>query len=341
MTKDMRQALWISLALVVLAGPLYANDLIPAVPALRETPPVGAPLGEDAADDPAIYRNRQGQIRVLGTNKKGGLFVYDIDGRIVEERPGGRPNNVDVYRLTSGKSFALTGDRADNAIAVWEINPDTGALSAAPIRRVPSGFAEVYGICAGTDRVSGASVIVATSTAGDVGVWDGATFEKLGGFTLGSISEGCVLDAQTGAVYVAQEDVGIWRFAWRAPNGQGRRLIDQMRPAGSLAADVEGLTIWRQGGRGYLIASVQGENRFAVYDLGSEDRLRGTFRIAGAGAVDGVTETDGIDVIAGDLGPGFRKGLLVVQDDENTDPVAAQNFKYVSWADVMRALRLR
>jgi 3-phytase len=341
MTKELRQALWISLVVGMTMSPALADGGIPEVPALRETPPVGAALDEDAADDPAIYRTGQGHIRILGTNKKGGLFVYDLDGRIVEERPGGRPNNIDVYKLTNGQTFAVTGDRVDNAIAVWEINPQTGALSAAPVKRVPSGFAEVYGICAGTDRASGAPVIVATSTAGDVGVWDGSTHEKLGGFTLGSISEGCVVDAQTGAVYVAQEDLGIWRFAWRAPNGQGRRLIDEIKPKGSLAADVEGLTIWRHDGRGYLIASVQGENRFAVYDLGADNRLRGTFRIAGAGAADAVTKTDGIDVMAGDLGPGLEKGLLVVQDDENTDPVSAQNFKYVSWAAVMRALRLK
>lgn len=341
MAKDLRRSLWIGLAATMTAGPLLANDRVPAVPAWRETPPVGAGLGEDAADDPAIFRTHQGQIRILGTNKKGGLFVYDIDGRMIEERPGGRPNNVDVYAAKGGAMAAVTSDRTDNAIAVWDIDPETGTLSAAPVKRVPSGFAEVYGICAGTDRASGKSVIVATSTAGDVGVWDGATHHKLGGFKLTSIAEGCVVDAETGAVFVAQEDLGIWRFAWRAPNGQGRRLIDEVKPNGSLAADVEGLAIWRMGARGYLVASVQGENRFAVYDLGSENRWRGTFRIAAATGADAVSETDGIDVMAGNLGPGLETGLLVVQDDENTDPVAAQNFKYVSWKDVERAMRLK
>jgi 3-phytase len=195
-------------------------------------------------------------------------------------------------------------------------------------------------MCAGTDRVSGGSVIVATSTAGDVGVWDGVTFAKLGGFKLSSIAEGCVVDGQTGAVYVAQEELGIWRFAWRAPNGDGRRLIDEVKPKGTLAADVEGLAIWRQGARGFLVASVQGESRFAVYDLDADNRLRGTFRIAGRAGVDDVTVTDGIDVMAGDLGPGLRNGLLVAQDDENTGPTAAQNFKYVSWRAVMKTLGL-
>jgi 3-phytase len=332
--------MWISGSLCI-TGPLHATERVVNVPAFRETPPVDAALDEDAADDPAIFLTNKGVLRVLGTNKKGGLFVYDVNGNVVEERPGGRPNNVDVYRTMGGAAFAVTSDRADNAIAIWSLDAETGALSATAVTRVPSGFAEVYGICAGTDRVSGASVIVATSTAGDVGVWDGTTFAKRGGFNLGTITEGCVVDAHTGAVYVAQEDLGIWRFAWRAPNGEGRRLIDEFKPKGSLAADVEGLAIWRRGGHGFLIASVQGESRFAVYDLDAENRLRGTFRIVAANGADAVTVTDGIDVMAGNLGPGLENGLLVVQDDENTDPIAAQNFKYVSWRQVMRALELR
>jgi 3-phytase len=339
MASCFRHEYWIA-AILAAALPAKAAEPVANVPALRETPPVGADIGEDAADDPAIFRTGSGEVRVLGTNKKGGLFVYGLDGRIVGERPGGRPNNVDVYGRADGSLRAVTSDRTDNAIAVWDVNPGTGALSAAAVARVPSGFAEVYGICAGTDRVTGRTVIVATSTAGDVGVWDGSSFAKLGGFKLGSIAEGCVVDGWTGAVFVAQEDLGIWRFAWRAPNGEGRRLIDEVKPKGSLAADIEGLAIWRREGKAFLVASVQGESRFAVYDLNANGRLRGTFRIVAANGADAVTVTDGIDVASWDLGPGLEKGLLVVQDDENTDPVAAQNFKYVSWGAVMRVLRL-
>jgi 3-phytase len=132
MTPGLRFALWPTLigALAFIDSEALAR--IAEVPALRETPPVGASVGEDAADDPAIFRTGQGQIRILGTNKKGGLFVYDLEGRIVEERPGGRPNNVDVYKMSSGATAAVASDRTDNAIAVWDIDPQTGALSAAP-----------------------------------------------------------------------------------------------------------------------------------------------------------------------------------------------------------------
>ena len=54
------------------------------------------------------------------------------------------------------------------------------------------------------------------------------------------------------------------------------------------------------------------------------------------GKVDGVQETDGIELMLGDFGPGFPAGLLVVQDGDNRP--ATQNFKLVSWADVVAAL---
>jgi len=53
-------------------------------------------------------------------------------------------------------------------------------------------------------------------------------------------------------------------------------------------------------------------------------------------AVDGTSETDGIEVILGDFGPQYPDGLTVVQDGDNGN--RTQNFKYVSWRKVLEAL---
>jgi 3-phytase len=63
----------------------------------------------------------------------------------------------------------------------------------------------------------------------------------------------------------------------------------------------------------------------------------GRFRISG-GSLGGTEETDGIELKLGNFGPGFEQGLLVIQDGDNAP--AAQNFKLVSWGDVLRALKL-
>ncbi len=67
----------------------------------------------------------------------------------------------------------------------------------------------------------------------------------------------------------------------------------------------------------------------------------GKFRVIDNDAgVDGVSGTDGIDLLVGNLPLPFEGGLLVVQDDYNREPVANQNFKLLRWTDVLEAMGL-
>jgi 3-phytase len=187
----------------------------------------------------------------------------------------------------------------------------------------------------GSWRVSGASA---------------PTGAKLGGFTLGTITEGCVIDDEHGQLYAAEELKGIWRVALGDTSGAERTLIDEIVKRGAptsgagLVADVEGLALWNgPDGFGYLIASVQGQSRYAVYDRRAPNAYRGSFTIGASadGKADTVSGTDGIEVLSAPLGPDFPRGLFVAQDDENTAPPATQNFKYVSWAEIETALKLQ
>jgi 3-phytase len=320
----------------------------PTVAAVRETQAVSA--AGDAADDPAIFIHPQAErSRVVATQKQGGLYVFDLMGRIVQEIPGGRPNNVDLragFPWPEGAAPIVgASDRSDNAIVLWRLNPETGDVEPAPRARIPTGFTEVYGFCLGRDA-SGAFYAVATEKEGEVGVWAiaprGATFqwERVVAFTLGSITEGCVVDDEAGVLYLAQELVGIWRTPLTDATGAARRLVDRVGE-GRLVADVEGLTLYLpESGPRYLIASVQGRNRYAVYERDGENAYVGSFKVGASadGRADAVSGTDGIDVTAAPLGPDFPRGLFVVQDDENRAPSDLQNFKYVSWADIEAAL---
>lgn len=62
-------------------------------------------------------------------------------------------------------------------------------------------------------------------------------------------------------------------------------------------------------------------------------------RAALAGAIDGVTSTDGIDAWSGPIGS-YPEGLLAVHDDRDEPLRGQQNYKLVDWRDVKRALRL-
>ena len=88
---------------------------------------------------------------------------------------------------------------------------------------------------------------------------------------------------------------------------------------------------------GYLVVSSQGDNAYTLYRLPGVT-YAGRFRIGG-GAIDGTSDTDGIELALGNFGPDYPAGLFIAQDGDNAP--ATQNFKYVSWAKVLRALKLR
>lgn len=321
---------------------------VAVVPARVETPPVG--VQGDAADDPAIWvAPAADHSRVIGTQKKGGYYVYDFEGRVVQELLLGRPNNVDLvdgFAWSDGAApIVVASDRADNTIPLFRLDPATGLMETTPRARIATGFAEVYGVCIGKRGAD--TLVVATSKIGEVGMWrlsaSGAevTGEKIAAFPLGSIAEGCVIDGAANAYYVSQELVGLWRVNLDDAAGASKTLIDKVGQGGGLVADVEGVTLWEgANGAGYLIVSVQGRSVFNVYDRAAPHAFRGAFRIGDGPGGDAVSGTDGIAVVSAPLGADYPRGLFVAQDDKNTKPTATQNFKYASWADIAAALKL-
>jgi 3-phytase len=92
----------------------------------------------------------------------------------------------------------------------------------------------------------------------------------------------------------------------------------------------------------YLVVSSQGDSSYLVLEAQAPYRVRGKFRVGinpGAG-IDGTSETDGLDVSSVNFGGKFSQGMLVVQDGHKRLPDGPQNFKYVAWEDIARALKL-
>jgi len=156
---------------------------------------------------------------------------------------------------------------------------------------------------------------------------------------LGSTTEGCVADDETGKLYISEEDVGIWKYGAEPTDGAttaDRTKLDGLTGAGgNLTNDIEGLSIYYgAGGTGYLLASSQGSNDYVVYDRQSGEYVT-RFSVVD-GAVDGSSYTDGIDVTNFPLGGSFPEGMFVAQDNENTSPNGNQNFKLVPWGRIAR-----
>src|SRR5262245_39507396 len=197
---------------------------VPAILALRETPAVGTPMGEDAADDPAIWVDPVDptQSRIIGTDKKGGLYVYDLQAKELQFVQAGLVNNVDLrdgFQFADGMApIVVASDRDDQTIAVFRFDPATRQLSPTQLAAIPSTFPEVYGICLFRTQ-AGAMHVIATSALGAVKQWEltasagGVSAKEVRSFELGSIAEGCVADDATGSLFIAEEGVGIWRLA--------------------------------------------------------------------------------------------------------------------------------
>jgi 3-phytase len=325
----------------------------PTVTARVETVPVARP--DDAADDPAIWVNPKDPARsaVIGTDKKGGLYVYDLAGQPLQFLANGRMNNVDLrtgFRL-GGRDVVLVtaSDRTNKAVAILTLDPETRQLTDVADGLQETELSDPYGLCMYRSRRSGETYVFINDPTGLVRQWRLAATpagkvraEVVRSFALNSQVEGCVADDETGALYVAEEDVGLWRFGAEPDAGDKRRMVAAIKDNPKFKADFEGVGLWAgKGGRGYLVVSVQGNNTYAVFSRQGRNRYLGSFAIAPdpAKGIDGVSETDGLDVTSAAL-PGFPDGLLVTQDGYNVSPSENQNFKFVSWTDVVTALEL-
>jgi len=318
------------------------TGLVPvAIPASAETASVAG--AGDAADDPGFWRAADpAQSRILGTDKQSGLYVYDLAGETLQYLNVGRVNNIDVrYGFTAGDrtvDIAVATDRTRIGLMVFFIDPETGEVETAPGGVLPHYFDDPYGLCLWSHD-EGVDVFFTEDDTGRfsqlrLGFEDGAmTATQVRRFTLGTITEGCAVDDRTGLVYMAEENVGVWRFSADPATGDAREMFAPIDNE-ALVADAEGVALWPSDDHGdLLVVSSQGDNAYAVFDLETA-ALVARFEISG-GDIDRTTETDGIDVHALPL-PGYPDGVFLAQDD--AEDSGGQNFKIVDLAAIRAAI---
>ena len=318
--------------------PITGNPAV-TVTARAETPPVGT-AREDAADDPAIWRNPANPAAslIVGTDKKGGLYVYDLKGAQKSFLAAPGLNNVDLIDISGGRVLVIASDRSDlTTVNLFMALLDTATGKLAPAGKIAVGPGEGYGIC--MVKPAGQAGIIAFSAPKGGTIYRTVIKEAAGVFTgttttlaqVPTQTEGCIADPRSGTLYIGEEDAGIWAIDMTTGAKRMVAAIDNKL----LVADVEGLAIAPEGkDGGYLVASSQGDNAYAVFRLPDVTPV-GRFRIA-QGAFGSVEETDGIELDNRDFGPDFPKGIFIAQDGVNAP--SAQNFKYVRWDEVLAAL---
>lgn len=290
-----------------------------------ETQPV--PDREDAADDPVIWIHPQDPLKslIIGTDKQFGLLIYNLQGEQVQAVERGRLNNVDLRQ-----GIKLADELVTLAIQMV----------------LPLLMEDPYGVCMHLDSMGHAHAFV-NSTDGEYQHWllnpqDELRPQLLNTFKLASQPEGCAVDDVTQMLYLGEENRGIWMLPLAqvglAPGSM--RLLDSLESS-YLAADIEGMDVYRRNDEAWLVVSSQGNNSYAFYDLKRSGAYSGSVRITANEQlqIDGTEDTDGLAVTPVSLGMAYPEGLLVVQDGKNSMPDANQNFKLLSWHVVMQALK--
>ena len=311
----------------------------------------------DAADDPAIWAHPDDPAMslVVATDKKAGLYLYDMQGQVVHFRADGKMNNVDLREgfMLGGAPVVLVAasNRTDDSISLYRLDTANRKLVDVAAGIQATGLADPYGLCMYRSARDGSTYVFINGDDTRMRQWrlvdagngrvraelvrDLAVFE--------SQTEGCVADDATGLLYVNEEDAALWRQSAEPDGGDDRIAVDRVGANPLVRDDLEGIGIYDLGdGRGYIVLSSQGNDTYAVYRREGGQEYLGSFAVVAdaASGIDGISETDGLEVTSRNLGPGFEHGAMVAQDGRNVMPVENQNYKYVSWSDIAAALGL-
>jgi 3-phytase len=320
-----------------------AGDLGGANRATAKTETKPMPSSDDAADDPAIWLHPTdpAQSVVIGTDKQAGLQVSDLAGNEIQFLEAGTLNNVDIrYGFPLGEEnidVVVASDDENRALRIFKVEAATRTLVEVTAGDVSLEIAP-YGLCMYKSRESARFYAIVTSEQGEVEQWellgDGQgrvdARKVRGPWEVSGAAEGCVADDELGYLYLAEEEGAIWKYGAEPEDDTAGPTLVDTAGGGNLEADVEGLAIaYGPQGSGFLFASSQGDNSFAVYAREGDNGFLKSFAVEDGDSIDGCSNTDGIEVINRDLGPAFPQGLFVCQDGENTMPEGNQNFKLV------------
>ena len=334
------------------------SDNIIEIPAWVESAPSDRP--GDTMDDPAIWVHptEPEKSLVLGTNKRWGLLSFNMRGEQVQALPSGRINNVDLRQqvMLGGKKrdIAVATLRDNDSLAFYEIDAQ-GKLSEYPNQA--TNMVDIYGMCLYQDADT--LYVFANEKSGRIAQYrvdwqvNGPSIKLVRDIHTPSQVEGCVADETQHALFIGEEDQGIWRFNAKANGGTQGELI--IKAEGDLVPDVEGISLYQGANihgkkQDLLVVSSQGDNSYLLYQAQPPYAQLGKFRIGvnlngtengRETSIDGSSETDGLAVTHLSVGTGaWQQGMLVVQDGHNHLPDNNQSFKWLPWRSIIDKLSL-
>jgi len=319
--------------------------------AISETVPVNSKDGEDAADDPAIWMHPTdiSKSLILGTNKKMGLCVYNLDGEEIKFLPLGKVNNVDVrYNFTLAKQnidIIVASNRTTGSFDILYVDTTDLSIHSIAFENPIVSVGEVYGITLYKNAGNKKFYAFVSGKKGKVEQFE--LIEKKGKIQansvriidINSICEGMVVDDYAGTLFIAEENVGIWKIDANPNSNVVKEFLTHSTKNNNpmIEYDIEGLAIYYLNEtEGYIIASSQGNFSYAVFERQAPYNYITSFKVTDS-TIDGIEETDGLDVLNMPMGSKYPNGLFIAQDGFNlkANEKETQNFKMVDWSTIV------
>jgi len=302
-------------------------------------------------DDPAVWINYQDptQSLIIGTDKEanGGLYVFNLDGKILPEKTKKlkRPDNVDVeYGLSlNGKrtDIAVTTERLTHKLRIYalpDMNPvDNGGIEVFTGETGPE-FRALMGIALYKNKVGNIYAIVGRKSGPTDGTYlwqylledDGtghikATLKrKFGQYSGKKEIEAIAVDDALGYVYYSDEGMGVRKYYADPEKGNQELALFATQ---DFTQDHEGISIYSlTDSTGYILVSDQQANRFHVFPRegsGSNPHLHQVLKVVNVST----DESDGSEIIAMPLNSNFKHGLFVAMSGDKT-------FQLYRWEDI-------
>lgn len=324
-----------------------AVDVDSVVKPLCVTEPV-----QSDTDDPAIWINPadSSQSLIIGTDKdkNGGLYVFDLKGKIVKEKTVKglkRPNNVDVaYGLILG------GKRLDIAVVTERMTHKLRVFSLPDMQPVDNGgisvfegetgnmYRDLMGIALYTDPQGQIYAIAGRKTGPKDGsyLWqylledDGtgklkATLKrKFGKYSGRKEIESIAVDNKLGYIYYSDEQLGVRKY--HADPAKGNLELALFATEG-FKADHEGISIYQTtDSTGYILVSDQSANHFQVFSR-EGTKQNPNHHVLITSIPTSTNNSDGSDIYSKPLNSDFKHGIFVAMSDDKT-------FQFYRWEDL-------
>jgi 3-phytase len=302
-------------------------------------------------DDPAIWVHptNPGKSLIFGTdkNRDGGLYAFDLKGRIVADKcilHLKRPNNVDIeYGLTlAGRSvdIAAVTERFTGKLRVFSL-PDMTPLDNGGFAlfggEKGDGLRAPMGIGLFKRPKDGAVFAIVSRKNGpsDHYLWQYRLYDhggklaaekvrEFGAFSGKNEIEAIAVDDALGYVYYSDEGTGIRKY-YADPEKRNQELA--LFGETGFTQDHEGIAIYSTGkGTGYILVSDQAANTFHLFlRQGSPDNPHhhpclGVLRLS-------TEQSDGCEATSLPLGDAFPFGLFVAMSTDRT-------FQYYNWNSI-------